>query len=75
MEEEQTRQWPQDTKRYKSGIRYQRGIRIRKWKKNRQDNGHKIPKRYKSESVNGRRTDKTMAKRRRTDKTMAKIKV
>ena len=41
IEEEQTTQWPQDTK----GV-----IRIRISKKNRQHNGHKIPKGY-SESV------------------------
>jgi hypothetical protein len=50
--EGQTTQWPQDTKG---------AIRIRKWK-DRQHNGHKIPK-VQSESVNGR-TDNTMAKRK-----------
>jgi hypothetical protein len=50
--EGQTTQWQQDTKG---------AIRIRKWK-DRQHNGHKIPK-VQSESVNGR-TDNTMAKRK-----------
>jgi hypothetical protein len=53
IEEEQTTQWPKDTK----GV-----IRIRISKKNRQPNGQKIPK-GKSKSVNRRRTDNTMAKR------------
>jgi hypothetical protein len=57
IEEEQTTQWPQDTKGGSSesvyrrrtdntmATRYQRGvIRIRISKKNRQHNGHKIPK-------------------------------
>ena len=35
IKEEQTTQWPKDPK----GV-----IRSRKWKKNRQHNGHKIPK-------------------------------
>jgi hypothetical protein len=53
IEEEQTTQWPKDTK----GV-----IRISISKKNRQHNGQKIPKGY-SESVYQRRTDNTMAKR------------
>ena len=53
VEEEQTTQWPKDTKE---------AIRIRMSKKNRQHNGQKIPKRQ-SESVCRRRTDNTMAKR------------
>jgi hypothetical protein len=50
IEEEQTTQWPKDTKG---------AIRIRISKKNRQDNGQKIPK-GQSKSVYRRRTDKTM---------------
>jgi hypothetical protein len=53
VDEEQTIQWPKDTK----GV-----IRISKSTKNRQYNGQKIRKRQ-SESVNRRRTDNTMAKR------------
>ena len=53
IEEEQTTQWPKDTK----GV-----IRICITKKNRQHNGQKIPK-GQSESVYRRRTDNTMAKR------------
>jgi hypothetical protein len=52
IEEEQTTQWPKDTK----GV-----IRISISKKSRQHNGQKIPKGY-SESVYQRRTDNTMAK-------------
>ena len=52
IEEEQTIQWPKDTK----GV-----IRSRESKKDRQHNGQKIPKGY-SEAGN-RRTDNTMAKR------------
>ena len=52
-EEEQATQWPKDTK----GV-----IRIRVTKKSRQHNGQKIPK-GQSESVYGRRTENTMAKR------------
>jgi len=48
----QTIQWPQNTK----GM-----SRICKWKKDRQFNGHKIPKAY-LESVSGKRTDNSMAK-------------
>jgi hypothetical protein len=55
MEEEQTTQWPKDTKV---------AIRIRISKKNRQYNGQKIPK-WQLESVY-RRTDNTMAKRKST---------
>jgi hypothetical protein len=51
--EEQTIQWPKDTKW---------AIRISKSTKKRQYNGQKIPK-GQSESVNRRRTDNTMAKR------------
>jgi hypothetical protein len=53
IEEEQTTQWPKDTKG---------AIRIRISKKNRQHNGQKIPK-GQSESIYRRRTDNTMAKR------------
>ena len=53
IKEEQTTQWPKDTK----GV-----IRICISKKNRQHNGQKIPK-GQSESVYQRRTDNTMAKR------------
>jgi hypothetical protein len=53
IEEEQTTQWPKDTK----GV-----IRISISKKNRQHNGQKIQK-GNSESVYQRRTDNTMAKR------------
>jgi hypothetical protein len=53
IKEGQIKQWPQDTK----GV-----IRICKSKKDRQHNGHKIPKGL-SESVNQRRTDNTMATR------------
>jgi hypothetical protein len=52
-DEEQTIQWPNDTK----GV-----IRISKTTENRQYNGQKIPK-GQSESVNRRRTDNTMTKR------------
>jgi hypothetical protein len=51
--EEQKTQWSKDTKEV---------IRISISKKNRQDNGQKIPKRL-SESVYRRRTDNTMVKR------------
>ena len=51
--EEQTTQWPKDTKG---------AIRTSISKKNRQHNGQKIPK-GQSESVYRRRTDNTMAKR------------
>ena len=53
IEEEQTTQWPKDTKG---------AIRNRISKKNRQHNGQKIPK-GQSETVYRRRTDNTMAKR------------
>ena len=53
IKEEQTTQWPKDTKG---------AIRICISKKNRQHNGQKIPK-GQSESVYRRRTDNTMAKR------------
>ena len=53
IKEEQTTQWPKDTK----GV-----IRIYISKKNRQHNGQKIPK-GQSESIYQRRTDNTMAKR------------
>ena len=56
MEKGQTIQWPQDTK----GI-----SRICKWKKERQFNGHKIPKAY-LESVSGKRTDNSMVKEKGT---------
>jgi hypothetical protein len=52
VEKGQTIQWPQYTK----GI-----SRICKWKKDRQFNGHKIPKAY-LDSVSGKRTDNSMAK-------------
>ena len=52
IEEEQTTQWPKDTKG---------AIRISISKKNRQYNGQKIPK-GQSEPVYRRRTDNTMAK-------------
>jgi hypothetical protein len=55
IREQQTIQWPQDTK----GI-----IRSRKSENNRQNNGHKIPKGL-SEAGNQRTTDKTMATRKR----------
>jgi hypothetical protein len=53
IEEEQTTQWPKDTK----GV-----IRICISKKDRQHNGQKIPKGL-SESVYRRRIDNTMVKR------------
>jgi hypothetical protein len=53
IEEEQTPQWPKDTKG---------AIRTSISKKNRQHNGQKIPKRQ-SEPVYRRRTNNTMAKR------------
>ena len=53
IEEEETTQWPKDTKG---------AIRIRISKKKRQHNGQKIPK-GQSESVYRRRRDNTMAKR------------
>ena len=53
MNEEQTIQWPKDTKGE---------IGISQSTKNTQYNGQKIPK-GKSESVNRRRTDNAMAKR------------
>ena len=53
IEEEETTQWPKDTKG---------AIRIRISKKKRQHNGQKIPK-GQSESVYWRRRDNTMAKR------------
>jgi phage FluMu protein Com len=53
IKEEQTTQWPKDTKG---------AIRICISKKNRQHNGQKIPK-GQSESVYQRRTNNTMAKR------------
>ena len=57
IREQQTIQWPQDTK----GI-----IRSRKSENNRQNNGHKIPKGL-SEAGNQRTTDKTMATRYQRD--------
>ena len=53
IKEEQTTQWPKDTKG---------AIRIYISKKNRQRNGQKIPK-GQSESIYQRRTDNAMAKR------------
>jgi hypothetical protein len=53
IEEEQTTQWPKETKG---------AIRLRISKKNRQHNGQKIPKGH-SDSVYRRRTNNTMAKR------------
>jgi hypothetical protein len=53
IKEEQTTQWSKDTK----GV-----IRIRISKKNRQNNGQKIPK-GQSEPVYRRRAENTMAKR------------
>jgi len=55
MEQGETIQWPQDTKR---------PIRSCKLNKDRQYNGHKIPK-DQSEAVNWTRRDNTMAKRKR----------
>ena len=56
IDEEQTIQWPKDTKG---------AIRISKLTKNRQYNGQKIPKRQ-SDSIKRRGTDNTMAKRKET---------
>ena len=63
MDEEQTIQWPKDTK----GV-----IRISQSTKNRKYNGQKIPK-GQSESVNGRRTHNTMANRYQRDNQNQKI--
>jgi hypothetical protein len=57
IEEGQTIQWPQDSKE---------AIRSCKSRKDRQYNGHKIPKRQ-SEAVNRGRTDNTMATRYQRD--------
>jgi hypothetical protein len=59
FKEEQTTQWPKDTKG---------AIRICISKKNRQHNGQKIPK-GQSKSVYQRRTDNTMDKQRSTKHT------